>query len=99
MGTDPKLFWIDFIPCRGDFFTTLTEAETAIMVGHLKWLEVHQEAGRVHFAGRTSDASHAVAILEAASEEEVRRELEENPACEAGLLTPNVKPYKLPSTT
>lgn len=92
-----KLFWVDFLPCRADFHTTLSTEETASMVGHLRWLEVQQEAGRLHFAGRSSDASRGVAIFEVDDEQELMRHIAENPACRVGHLTPQVKPYRLPT--
>lgn len=90
------LFWVEFLPCRPDFFSTMTEAESRLMMGHLRSLERHQEEGRLEFAGRSADATHGLAIFDLPSQEELDAVLGENPAVKAGLLVPRSRPYSLP---
>lgn len=90
------LFWVEFHPCRPDFFQSMSQEEALVMMGHLRSLEQHQEAGRLEFAGRTAGAEHGLAIFELPSEEELAAVLAENPAVKAGLLVPRARPYTLP---
>jgi uncharacterized protein YciI len=99
MAGEGKVFWVVFHPCRPDFHTTMTPEEQAHMVGHLRLLEEQQEAGKLKFAGRASDASHGIAVFEVESEDELGAILATNPACKAGVLRPEVKPYTLPRSS
>ena len=92
-----RLFWVEFMPLRPDFFQSMAPDEAVAMTGHLKVLESLQDVGRLEFAGRASDASHGVAIIAAESEDALKDELEGNPAVKAGLLAPRIRPYRMPS--
>jgi uncharacterized protein YciI len=92
----PDVYWVEFVPCRPDLHGTMKDEEQVLMIGHLKWLEAIQEAGRLEFAGRASDASHGLAIIHVKDEPALTRLLDDNPACKAGVLVPQWKPYLLP---
>lgn len=98
MNDARRLFWVEFMPHRPDFFRSMQPEEAVEMSGHLKLLEALQEGGRLEFAGRASDASHGVAIIAAESEDALKDELAgKNPAVKAGLLVPRIRPYRTPS--
>ncbi len=64
---------------------------------HLKWLQVEAEAGRMIFAGATSDPiDTAVLVVRGEDASEVWRKMTEDPYSKAGLITAvTVRPFGL----
>jgi uncharacterized protein YciI len=91
-----QLFWVVFNPYRPDLHTSMTPEEQAAIVGHLEALAVCQEQGKLQFAGRAADASHGLAVFEVADRAELDAILADNPAVKAGVLVPDILPYRGP---
>jgi uncharacterized protein len=76
------------------FMANATDEERAVFEEHGAWLEAQYAEGRVVFAGRCYDGPFGLVILEAASEGEARRLMEQDPSVREGVQTAELFPFK-----
>ena len=76
-----------------------TEADNAAVGRHFRRLQRLHKEGKVLLAGKTLDdadeGQFGVVILEASSEEEARRIMEEDDAVRAGVMTARFFPFRV----
>ena len=92
--TDQR-FMVMLIPCRDDFWQTLSAEEQVVIRAHFEAMVALHDEGTLEFAGRDQDAKFGVAICCGDSEQHVRDALGKTPAIAGGLLRIEVSPYKL----
>jgi uncharacterized protein YciI len=76
------------------FLALATDEERAVFEQHGEWLEARYAEGRVRFAGRCYDGPFGLVVLDAASEEDARRLMEEDPSVRAGVQSAELHPFK-----
>jgi len=83
-------------PTRPDFVQSMTEEETRAVGQHLEHLKAAAAAGKVLVAGRSmTDNPVGVEIIEADSEEEARKLVEQDPAVKEGIMRPEILPFRV----
>lgn len=87
-----------FNPVRREMLTdpdAWSENDIRIAEAHFQYLEKATEAGTVLLAGRSLDGDGpALVILEAASETEARRFMEQDPFVAGGLMRATLHPFR-----
>ena len=81
-------------PLRDNFVATITPEETEIAQRHFAYFSALYDQGKLKFAGRCEDGFLGLAIIEAGSEEEVRRFMADDPAVSAGLMSHTIKAWR-----
>ena len=76
------------------FFARATEEERVVFEQHGEWLEARYAEGRVRFAGRCYDGPFGLVVLDAESEEEARRLMEQDPSVRTGVQSAELYPFK-----
>jgi uncharacterized protein YciI len=93
-----KQYIYTFDPVRPELVTDAnawTEEDVAIGRAHFNYLKEMTEAGIVILAGRSLDgAGPAVVILEADSETDARRFMENDPFVSGGLMRATLHPFR-----
>jgi uncharacterized protein YciI len=87
-----------FDPVRPEMVTdpdAWTEEDTHIAETHVAYLKQATEQGVVILAGRSLDGEGpAIVILEAASEQDARRFMENDPFVSSGLMRASLHPFR-----
>jgi uncharacterized protein YciI len=73
----------------------MTEHEQQLMSEHFMYLEQKFEEGKVLIAGPCEDRSMGVSVWEAESREEAEEMIYNDPAVKAGIISVEVKNYKV----
>lgn len=76
------------------FLARATQHERDVVQEHGDWLEARFAEGHVVFAGRCYDGPFGLVILDAGSEEEARRLMEQDPAVRAGVQRAEFHPFR-----
>jgi uncharacterized protein YciI len=95
---EKRQFIYVFEPIRPELVTdpdSWTEKETQIAENHVAYLRKAMDEGIVLLAGRSLDSQGpALVVLDAASEEEARRFMENDPFVAGGLFRAHLHPYR-----
>jgi uncharacterized protein YciI len=82
-------------PTRENFNETSTPEEDAIVGQHFAQLKVMHEAGDLILAGPCTDAAFGVVIFSAASLEEARSIMENDPAVKNGVFSAELHEFRV----
>lgn len=97
--TEKPQFIYTFEPVRPEMVTdpdAWTEEDIKTAGAHFAYLQQATEEGIVILAGRAQDGQGpAIVILEAASEEDARRFMENDPFVANGLMRASLHPYRV----
>ncbi len=81
-------------PVRQNFVATITADETLEAERHFAYFAELQERGKLKYAGRCDDGYIGIGILEAGSEQEVERIMQDDPAVRAGVMSIAIKQWR-----
>lgn len=89
--------WVCFLhPPRERFVETITEDEAAIMQTHAGYLDQLLQDGVLVLAGPTfGDVNTGISIFDADDEDAARALMLADPAVQAGLMTPELRPMRV----
>jgi uncharacterized protein YciI len=90
-----KHYLITYKPPRADFAENATAEESAVLERHFEYLKSQEANGRLILAGRTEDASFGIVVIQADSETEARRIMDNDPAVKEGVFSGELKPFRL----
>jgi uncharacterized protein YciI len=97
-ATPPTFFLYQFDPVRPELVTNpdaWTEEDDRIAEAHFAYLKNATEDGIVLLAGRSLDGvGPAIVIIEAKSEDEARRFMENDPFVAGGLMRARLHPFR-----
>jgi uncharacterized protein len=82
-------------PHKENFAETMTEEDARIMGIHFEYLKDIHAKGTLILAGPVLTGEMGIAIIEADSEEEARKIMENDPAVLNGIVTPSLYPYRV----
>jgi uncharacterized protein YciI len=82
-------------PCRPTLPQDASERERAIIGEHFNYLKAMLDAGRLVLAGRCEDATFGIAVFRAADEASARRDMDNDPAVRAGIMTATLYPFRI----
>lgn len=80
---------------RENFIETMTEEESDIMSEHFEYLKQKLAEGKLILAGPVLTGDFGLSILETESEEEARDIMNNDPAVLAGIMKPEIYPYRV----
>jgi uncharacterized protein YciI len=87
--------WLCIIrPPRPTFMEDSTPEENELMGAHFEYLQRLLAEGKLILAGPSLGPVFGVIVLEAETEEDARRLIEEDPSVAAGLQTPELSPFR-----
>jgi uncharacterized protein len=81
-------------PVRDNFVATVTADEALAAERHFAYFASLQERGKLKYAGRCEDGYLGIGIFEAASEQEVERLMQDDPALRAGVMSATIKQWR-----
>ncbi|WP_243311100.1 YciI family protein [Fundidesulfovibrio agrisoli] len=90
---DTQTFLMLFKAKRENFIATMTPEEQAVMEAHGAHCHALAAQGRVVLLGVCPDGAYGVMVFRAESEEEARRFFDEDPAVQAGVVQPELRPF------
>ncbi|MBN8585104.1 MAG: hypothetical protein J0M37_08410 [Ignavibacteria bacterium] len=80
---------------RENFIETMTEAESEIMSRHFEYLKQKLKEGKLVMAGPVTTGEFGLSVVETESEEEARDIMNNDPAVIAGIMKPEIFPYRV----
>ncbi len=80
-------------PHKGDFVSTMTEEESAVMREHFYYLKDLLEKNILILAGPVTTGDFGLAVLETESEEHARTIMENDPAVKKNVMSVKLYPY------
>ncbi len=88
-------YLILYKPPRANFTESATPEESAVLERHFEYLKSQEANGRLILAGRTEDASFGIVVIQADSEKEARKIMDNDPAVNEGVFSGELKPFRL----
>lgn len=73
----------------------MTEAESEIMSRHFEYLKQKLKEGKLVMAGPVTTGEFGLSVVETESEEEARDIMNNDPAVIAGIMKPEIYPYRV----
>lgn len=81
-------------PVRDNLVATITADEALAAERHFAYFASLQKRGKLKYAGRCEDGYIGIGIFEAASEQEVERLMQEDPALRSGVMSITIKQWR-----
>ena len=82
-------------PHKENFAETMTEEEGRVMGVHFEYLKDMLNKGKLILAGPETSGKFGIAVIETDSEDEAREIMMNDPAVMAGIVTPELYPYRV----